>query len=358
MEELVHCPAFPMVANFIWPGKDVEEVRKMFLSFHNVLDFQREIMASVVQIITEKTCDGFSFSGLERLDPSKQYLYVANHRDIVLDAMLQQFVLVRNGFDTAEITFGANLMTNKFVADAGRLNKMFKVERPGTVASARDFYEASRHLSDYIRYAIKEKKQSVWIAQRNGRTKDGLDITDPAIIKMLLMGGPEDKIDSISELSIVPMSVSYEWEPCDILKVLEMYESSRMTYIKKPGEDLNSIITGIMQQKGRVHLAFCRPLELSELESLRSLTVNQFCREVASLIDSEIRSNYRLYPNNYIAADLRFGSRRYSSKYTAEQKKAFQERLAKLSSYCYSENAPDLEELTDKFLALYANSTL
>ena len=177
-------------------------------------------------------------------------MYLSNHRDIMLDASLLQNALLMNGFDTTEITFGANLMQGQLVIDIGKSNKMFRVERPG--GSIREFYKASMHLSEYIRHTIVEKKQSVWIAQRNGRTKDGKDRTDQGIINMFRMSS-EGKSTSLSQLNLLPVSVSYEWEPCDILKTLELYAKRQGPYLKKPGEDLNSILTGILQPKGRVH---------------------------------------------------------------------------------------------------------
>nr|AMP54951.1 hypothetical protein [uncultured bacterium]AMP55016.1 hypothetical protein [uncultured bacterium] len=213
---------------------------------------------------------------------------------------------MQNGFDTTEITFGANLMMNSLIIDIGKSNKMFKVERPG--GSIKEFYRSSKHLSDYIRHVITEKKQSVWIAQRNGRTKDGNDATDQGIIKMFCMSCLDDKIKAIDQLHIVPVSISYEWESCDILKTLELYEAQFSKYTKKPGEDLNSILTGIVQSKGRVHIELCDPISHAELAKFENFTNNEYHKAVALLLDSRINTAYRLYPNNYIAYDLRYGT--------------------------------------------------
>ena len=306
-------------------------------------------MRMVNQRIIAQSITEFSCSGIERLRPDENYLYVSNHRDIMLDSSLLQYYLVTQGFDTTEITFGANLMMNQLLIDIGKSNKMFRVERPG--GSIKEFYQASMHLSEYIRHTITEKHQSVWIAQRNGRTKDGVDATDQGIIKMFCMSEPKDKIKALGDLHIVPVSVSYEWETCDILKALELYQGQFAKYTKKPGEDLNSILTGILQHKGRVHFELCEPITAEELALYDDLTSNEYHKAVAQLIDSRIRPAYRLYPNNYIAHDIRYGSTRFSGFYTQEERDAFVSRLNKLDRY----DTCDLDQLRDIFLGIYAN---
>jgi hypothetical protein len=268
----------------------------------------------------------------------------------MLDASLLQNFLIKNGFDTTEITFGANLMTNPLVVDIGKSNKMFRVERPG--GNIKEFYKSSMHLSEYIRHTITEKHQSVWIAQRNGRTKDGVDRTDQGIIKMFCMSKLSDKIKALSELHIVPVSISYEWESCDVLKALELYQSQYAKYTKKPGEDINSILTGILQHKGQVHIELCAPISKAELSVHEKLTNNEYHKAVAQLIDNRINTAYRLYPNNYIAHDIRYGSTKYNDLYTPEQFNAFTERLNKLEFYS---DTCDLDQLKDIFLGIYSN---
>jgi 1-acyl-sn-glycerol-3-phosphate acyltransferase len=299
--------------------------------------------------VIDQSITEFSCSGIERLRPDRNYLYVSNHRDIMLDSSLLQYFFVKQGFDTTEITFGANLMMNQLVIDIGKCNKMFKVERPG--GSIKDFYRSSMHLSEYIRHTITEKRQSVWIAQRNGRTKDGVDATDQGIVKMFCMSEPRDKIKALADLHIVPVAISYEWESCDILKALELYQSQFAKYTKKPGEDLNSILTGLLQQKGRVHIELCEPITEDELAFYDDLTNNEYHKAVALLIDSRINQAYRLYPNNYIAHDVRYGSTKFHAFYTQEEYGKFMERLAKLERY----DTCDIEQLKDIFLGIYAN---
>ena len=349
MQRLANYKIFPLLASFVYPNEPIEEVRKRISSFKTVREFQHDTMWHVNEQIISRSITKFTGSGLEKLNPDKQYLFVSNHRDIMLDACLLQYYFVANGFETTEITFGAKLMMNPVVIDVGKSNKMFKVERPG--GDIKDFYRSSMHLSEYIRYTIKEKKQSVWIAQRNGRTKNGLDATDQGIIKMFCMSEPSDKVKALAELNIVPVSVSYEWESCDILKALELYESQYTRYTKKPGEDLNSIITGILQPKGRVHFELCEPISMAELSALEHQTKNEYHKSVAKIIDRRINTAYRLYPNNYIAHDLYYGNTKYHSMYTKAEYDAFIKRLSKLDRY----DTCDIERLKDIFVSIYSN---
>ena len=349
MQRIAYSSSFPILAAYVYPEEPLDKVRKRIANYKTVKEFQTETMRMVNKRVIENSITDFSCSGLDKLDPHKQYLYVSNHRDIMLDSSLLQYFLVQNGFDTTEITFGANLMMNPLIIDIGKSNKMFKVERPG--GSIKEFYRCSKHLSDYIRHVITEKKQSVWIAQRNGRTKDGNDATDQGIIKMFCMSCLNDKIKAIDQLHIVPVSISYEWESCDILKTLELYESQFSKYTKKPGEDLNSILTGIVQSKGRVHIELCDHISHAELAKFENLTNNEYHKAVAQLLDSRINTAYRLYPNNYIAYDLRYGTTKYQDCYTLEQKELFLKRAKELERY----DTCDIGILMDIFLGIYSN---
>lgn len=343
-------PLFPTLSSFVFPDRDVQEVKDMIRNINNIYDFQVKVMHEANLKIIEKSISNFSYEGIEYIDKNKKYLYVSNHRDIMLDASLMQSILLNNKIDTTEITFGANLMEGELVIDVGKSNKMFRVERPG--GSIREFYKASKHLSEYIRTTILEKKQSVWIAQRNGRTKDGLDSTDQGIINMFRMSYTEDKVKSIVDLNILPVAVSYEWEPCDILKTIELYMQKQGPYIKKKGEDLNSILTGILQYKGNVHFEFCEPLSLDEVILYKDLTSNDFNKQIATLIDKRIWNAYHLTPNNYIAYDLLNNCNIYESKYTIEQKEKFISYMSQLDSY---KDQCNVVELKNIFLGIYAN---
>ncbi len=349
MQRIATSDVFPLLASFVYPGESIEKIRERVCAFTTTKEFQHDTMRRVNEQVIARSTTGATISGLDRLVPDKNYLFVSNHRDIMLDASLLQYFFVINGFETTEITFGANLMMNPVVIDVGKSNKMFRVERPG--GDLKEFYRKSLHLSEYIRYTIKEKKQSVWIAQRNGRTKNGIDATDQGIIKMFCMSEPHNKIKALADLHIAPVAISYEWEPCDILKALELYESQYTRYTKKPGEDLNSILTGIMQQKGRVHIELCQPISVAELSAFENQTNNEYHKSVAKLIDRRINTNYRLYPNNYIAHDLLYGNTKYRDMYTDEQYEAFQKRLSKLDKY----DTCDIDRLKEIFVGIYSN---
>ena len=349
MQRIATSDVFPLLASFVYPGESIEKIRERVCAFTTTKEFQHDTMRRVNEQVIARSTTGATISGLDRLDPDKNYLFVSNHRDIMLDASLLQYFFVINGFETTEITFGANLMMNPIVIDVGKSNKMFRVERPG--GDLKEFYRKSLHLSEYIRYTIKEKKQSVWIAQRNGRTKNGIDATDQGIIKMFCMSEPHNKIKALADLHIAPVAISYEWEPCDILKALELYESQYTRYTKKPGEDLNSILTGIMQQKGRVHIELCQPISVAELSAFENQTNNEYHKSVAKLIDRRINTNYRLYPNNYIAHDLLYGNTKYRDMYTDEQYETFQKRLSKLDKY----DTCDIDRLKEIFVGIYSN---
>lgn len=349
MKRIAASDVFPLLASFVYPSETVEAVRKRVAAFTTVRQFQSDAMYKVNEQVIARSMTDFTCTGIERLRPDRQYLFVSNHRDIMLDASLLQYFFISQGFDTTEITFGANLMVNPLVIDVGKSNKMFRVERPGNDLKA--FYRASQHLSEYIRYTIREKRQSVWIAQRNGRTKDGNDATDQGIIKMFCMSEQKDKIRALADLHIVPVAVSYEWESCDILKTLELYESQYTRYTKKPGEDLNSILTGIMQPKGRVHFEICEPIMVAELTAFERQTTNEYHKSVARLIDRRIHAAYQLYPNNYIAHDLLYGNTKYQDQYTDVQYQTFIKRLAKLDRY----DTCDVERLREIFLGIYAH---
>lgn len=348
MQRIAKNEALPLLASYVCPDKSLEEVRQLLCSFKTVNDFQWGIMYQVNKQIERKSIAKLSWGGEENLKKGTPYLFVSNHRDIMLDASLLQNILADIGLKPSQITFGANLMMNQLVIDIGKSNKMFRVERPG--GSIKDFYKKSLHLSEYIRHVITEEKESVWIAQRNGRTKDGNDQTDQGIIKMFAMSKPEDKIQALSELNILPIAVSYEWESCDILKAMELYQSQHAKYIKKPGEDLNSILTGILQPKGRVHFQFCPLITEDELMQYNDSTCNDYHKQVAQLLDSRIHSAYKLWPNNYIAHDIRYGQQRYIDHYTPEEKAAFEQHISRIEQY-----DSDLPILKDILLDIYAN---
>lgn len=350
MERIASDHSFDSVVGFVFPEEDPDVLRKKVRSIKTIREFQCKLMHPAIRSIVEKTSSALTYSGIENLSRTRASLFVSNHRDIMLDAAILSSVLYEEGFDTPEITFGANLMRGGFVIDVGKSNKMFKVERPG--GCMREFYHASEHLSDYLRTTLIQKGESVWIAQRNGRTKDGKDRTDQGIIRMFAMSGPDDKVKALSQLNIVPVSISYEWEPCDVLKAVELCLSAEGPYVKKPDEDLNSILTGIMQEKGRIHLHFCSPITEEDLLSCSGGACSSFFKNVAALMDSRICTAYRLTPNNYIAHDILSGDGKYSRMYDDSLKERFLENMSRLDALA-SEHDSDV--LRDIFLRIYSN---
>lgn len=346
MQRIVHSEYFPRIAQFVFPDRSQAEVRSLIAGIDNVRDFQLKVMYYFNEQVIRRSTQGFSCSGAEQLSPDKSYLFVSNHRDIVLDASLLQNVLADNGLETCEITFGANLMSHPLVIDIGKSNKMFKVDRSGI--TQRMFYEKSVHLSRYIRWAVCDFHSSVWIAQRNGRTKDGNDATDHGLIKMFSLSGGKDVIESLVSLHITPIAVSYEWESCDLLKAQELLASRGHKYVKRPGEDINSIITGIMQPKGHVHFEICPPLCRKEFDSVKELGPNEQIGFAARLIDQRINRAYRLMPTNYVAYDIMNGTNRFADKYTTDVRHQFEERMERIVD----------AEMRKIFLGIYANPVL
>jgi hypothetical protein len=276
-----------------WFAKKTIKVSLKFRtkSFTTINQIHLEV-AKYLKGIIHKSAKGFSCHGLENFDVNKPALFISNHRDIVLDAALVNLALYEKGLNTAESAVGDNLLTTSWVADLMRLNKSFIVKRSET--TKREMLQAAKTLSAYIHHSITQSKQNIWIAQREGRAKDGLDKTNPALISMLLLN--KDKTTAISDylaqINIIPVAISYEFDPCDNQKAIELAtKESTGEYNKKDNEDLSSITKGLLGQKGRIHLEFCRPLQGDFQNS----------KAVASAIDQQIIGHYKLFSSNYAA---------------------------------------------------------
>lgn len=321
LDKMARHPLFAKLTGYLWPELSSESLLEKVNKINTVKDFQVEFMHPAIRKIVERSSTGLTCSGIEHLDKNESYLYVANHRDILLDSALLQILLVENDFETSEITFGNNLMDAGFITDLGKMNRMFTVQREGT---SRELYNISQKLSAYIRHTITQKKVSAWIAQRSGRTKDGNDITQTGLLKMLNISGQGDFSKNFSELRIVPLTISYEYEPCDDIKLKENYLSSlHIRYKKAPDEDMNSIIAGVVNPKGRIHLAFGKPIQGIDMTFPDNASENDKFRELTRMIDNQIYRDYKLWPMNYIAADIAEKSTRYQVEYTEEEKKNF-----------------------------------
>jgi hypothetical protein len=352
LNRIVAVPEFRKILEFLFPDRNKEQIIDNLKQIHSALEFQKQLMHPLVSSIVAKTSNGLTTSGFERLNPGTPYLFVANHRDIVLDSAILQVKLLDFGHETSEITFGSNLMTNQFIIDLGKVNRMFKVYRGG---NRMEVFRNSRILSEYIRYTIKQKRTSAWIAQRNGRTKDGSDHTETGLLKMFNISGSCDFQESFSELNIVPLSISYEYEPCCASKIKELTSLRKgIPYQKEPHEDLMSIITGITQPKGHIHLAACTPVNDLLTEISDSLTINDRISKLATLIDSTIYDNYRLWPGNFIACDMLHKTKQYTDKYNDSDIKAFSAYMEKELSLFTGDQSIQKE----LFLRMYANPVL
>lgn len=350
LERIVANPLFSNISKYLFPGMDENLFKQALLSCYTKDDFQVKIMSRIVDKVLADTTKGLSYEGMEHFDGGKKYLIVSNHRDIVLDSAIIQLILYKAGAQTTEIAVGDNLITSSFIEDIARCNKMIKVVRS---TSPREVYTTSKKLSEYMRYNVSTQESSIWIAQRNGRTKDGADITEQGVLKMFDMSGTGDFVKDFAELHIMPASISYEYEPCDLYKAVEMYIKRRQKYVKAEGEDLNSILTGIMQPKGRVHIQFNEPVTMQEIEAAAQLDKNERFKALGAAMDRKILANFKLWPNNYIAYDMLNEGERFADKYTAEEKAVFEGYVsAKLAKAGIE---ADMDELREIFLSIYAN---
>lgn len=342
-------PFFARLVKTMNPKVDVGAFAALMECVTTCDELQYTVMRPLVYQIVKKSMTSFTYSGLENLEKGKSYLFVSNHRDITLDASLLDVVLLNNGFQTPEIGFGNNLMQNDFMVDLFRLNKMFTIIRDG---NRRDFYNNSVFLSHYIDHVLHGKNSSVWIAQRNGRTKDGDDRTDQGLLKMFSMAGSGDFVKDFVAMNIVPVAISYELEPCDGMKAIALYTSLTGIYEKTPHEDVFSILSGISQPKGDVHIHFCKPICEEEIERCGSYNKNERFSALAHLLDERIHGGYKLHASNYIAADLLEGGARFEEHYSTEQMERFIEYVERESYKAPSMAAES--KLTEIFLSMYA----
>lgn len=347
---LAHNPMFARLVKTMNPKTDVTSFSAMMECITTCDELQYMVMRPLVYQIVQRSATSFTYDGLENISKDQAYLFVSNHRDITLDAGLLDVALLSNGYTTPEIGFGNNLMKNDFIIDLFRLNKMFTIIRDG---SRREFYNNSVFLSNYIHHVLFEKKSSVWIAQRNGRTKNGDDRTDQGLLKMFSMAGTGDFELDFNKLHIVPVAISYEYEPCDLMKSIVEYTLSTGIYEKTSHEDLLSIMLGISQQKGDIHLQFCDPISEEEVGECARLVKNERYAALANTIDKHIFKGYKLHKTNYIAADLLKGTADYSDFYTTGQMEEF---IAYTEHTSYKgPSSAARESVIDFFLTIYAN---
>lgn len=348
-------PFFFVISKYLFPRRSALALGHKLRHISSVDEFQNDVMVDVVRSIIDKSSEGFSFSGEENIKGRDgRFLAISNHRDIVLDPAFLEYSLHMAGEPYSRICVGNNLLSRPLVIDIMRSNRMITVNRG---LSARELYESSFRLSKYIRTSV-ASGVPVWIAQREGRTKDGNDRTMQGVLKMLYMGGKGTFAENFGELGLVPMTYSYEYEPCDILKARETYlRTVKGSYTKKKREDLCSILTGIKQQKGRIHLSIGKPISAEELSAAAAESGNDRYQAICRLIDSRVNAGRVLYKTNYIAADMLAGTKENLGKeYTGADYDAFgryvESRMRKVEKNIRG------EELRGIFLRIYANPVL
>lgn len=349
VESLLHDRQFmTMLRGFIPLPKPLIRfiIRALFIGVDTPLDFQLRYMKHVVRYVLRKCSDGCTFSGHPLPAKSQHHTFVSNHRDIVLDSAILDLKLVEAKYDTTvEIAIGDNLLIYPWIRTLVKINKAFTVKRG---LSPRQLLESSMLMSRYIHHAVKEKGENIWIAQREGRAKDSDDRTQDSVLKMLSYGG------DLADLNIVPLTISYEYDPCDYLKAKEFQlKRDNPAYKKTKQDDLENMKTGIMGYKGRIHYE-CAPCINMWLDDLRTLPKTEFFGEVAKRMDKEIHAGYKLFPCNYIALDMLESGKVYESHYTAADVERFSKyldgQLAKI-------NIPNKDDafLRQCMLTMYAN---
>lgn len=352
-EELLANEQFRAVMRYILPHMSDEQVASAMRACKTKLDFQKTFCLPFLQSLVQKTANGLTLdhSALKKED-AHEYTYLSNHRDIVLDSALLSALLVEYGKDTVEIAIGDNLLIYPWIKQIVRINKSFAVERGLTM---RQILQSSMRMSRYMHYVINEKKESIWMAQREGRSKDSSDHTADSIIKMLVMGGEGSIIDRLVDMHIVPLAISFEYDPCDYLKALEFQlKRDNPDYKKSPEDDLLAMQTGVLGQKGHIHYQFAPCID-DELHALpEGMPKSELFSAVAQMIDKGIHANYRLYSGNYVAYDLLEQTTQMEGQYSAKDKVVFVEyldsRLAKIDIPNKDENF-----LREKLLTMYAN---
>jgi 1-acyl-sn-glycerol-3-phosphate acyltransferase len=344
----VNHPMMKALMGFTFPDVDEEVWKNQLLKTHSIRDFQCNFIYQAVQKVLKKSSEGLTTSGFEKLHPNTSYLFISNHRDIILDTSLLNVALFDHGLVMTASAIGDNLVQKSFLKTLSKLNRNFLVQRG---LSPRELLESSKLMSEYIGQLLLRENRSVWIAQREGRTKDGNDATHSGVLKMLGMGSDEKRLmDYFKKLKIVPVSISYEYDPTDALKMPQLIaEAKNEIYIKEKNEDFVTLLSGIIGQKKRIHIHIGDILD-KELDAISTEfdNNNKQIQALAQAIDDSILQSYMLWPTNYIAYDLLYKTDQYAAFYTENEKSLFERRL----EMKIDEDNP---QMVESFLAMYAN---
>lgn len=341
-------PMMKEIMNFTFPELKDEVWIEQLKRTHSIRDFKINFIYPAVQMVLNKSSKGLFTSGFENLEKHTAYLFISNHRDIILDTSLLNFSLYNHGMMLTTTAIGDNLVKNPFLLSLSKLTRNFLVHRGIPV---RELLESSKLVSEYIKESLLHENRSVWIAQKEGRTKNGLDATHTGVLKMLSMAKDEPtEMEYLKKIKIVPVSISYEYDPTDVLKMPELMAKSRAeVYVKSKNEDFITLANGIIGQKKRIHIHVGKVIEeeIDEIVSKHKFLGKQFIA-LGEVIDKAILENYKLWPTNYIAHDLLHQSNEYKDFYTPEEKDEFEQRLNK---------GVDMKDQVaiNNFLAMYAN---
>lgn len=325
----VNHPMMKALMNFTFPTVADEVWKEQLLKTHSIRDFQCNFIYQSIQKVLEKSSDGLTTSGFEKLEKNTSYLFISNHRDIILDTSLLNAALFEHGLVMTASAIGDNLVKKAFLLTLAKLNRNFLVLRG---LSPRELLQSSKLMSEYIGQLLLSENRSVWIAQREGRTKDGNDATHPGVLKMLSMAADEPNLmDYFKKIKVVPVSISYEYDPTDALKMPQLKaEANNEIYIKEKNEDFMTLLSGIMGQKKRIHIHVGDVLD-HELDHIKHEfdNSNKQIQAMAQAIDDSILTSYKLWPTNYIAYDLLHQTATYADRYTETEKAVFERRLEK-----------------------------
>ncbi len=352
MENLLKSPLSNLLISSVFPDVPVDTVKDQLRSIKTINEFQGKVIYHAIENILKNSSAGLTSSGLENLTPGAAYLFISNHRDILLDPALFNYVIYKRGLETAEIAIGDNLMQTLWVKDLARLNKSFIVKRNLTV---RELIKASKHLSAYIYNRLVENNHSIWIAQREGRAKDGNDRTQPGVLNMIGLSSKGNLKQHFTEMNILPVSISYEYDPCDTDKVRSLYALKFFGgYTKEKNEDNLAMKKGLLGYKGKIHIHFGKLLNERIAALPDGLHKNELISRISGMIDREIIGNYKLQKTNRIACDILLKSEENAGFYTANDREAFINDIGKKAEAMVG----DTEELKIIFLEMYARPCL
>ncbi|TBX70695.1 1-acyl-sn-glycerol-3-phosphate acyltransferase [Flavobacterium silvisoli] len=348
IQSAVNHPMMKALMDFTFPDVDEEVWKNQLKKTHSIRDFQCNFIYQSIQKVLAKSSEGLTTSGFEKLHPNTSYLFISNHRDIILDTSLLNVALFDHGLVMTASAIGDNLVKKSFLKTLSKLNRNFVVQRG---LPPRELLESSKLMSEYIGQLLLRENRSVWIAQREGRTKDGNDATHSGVLKMLAMGSDESNmLDYFKKIKIVPVSISYEYDPTDALKMPQLIaEAKNEIYIKEKNEDFVTLLSGIIGQKKRIHIHIGDVLDKEfDVIAAEFDNINKQIQALAQVIDDSILQSYMLWPTNYIAYDLLYKTDQYKNCYTENEKSLFERRL----EMRIDENNP---QMVESFLAMYAN---